>query len=66
MNKFSSQSLNEKFHSEAKDDKKGKKKKGQFVNPQNVNVQALVEAQVQERLRAIENEKKRMTNGKVY
>ena len=48
--------------------KKGKKgkKKGQLVNPQNVNVQQLVEAQVQERLRAIENEKKRMTNGKVY
>ena len=50
----------------SKKGKKGKKKKGQFVNPQNVNVQALVEAQVQERLRAIENEKKRMTNGKVY
>ena len=43
---------------------KGKKKKKQLGG--NVNVQALVEAQVQERLRAIETEKKRMTNGKVY
>ena len=53
------------LQTKSKKGKKGKKFK-QNVNPQNVNVQALVEAQVQERLRAIENEKKRMTNGKVY
>lgn len=46
--------------------KKGKKGKKKGKGPGNVNVQALVEAQVQERLRAIEQEKKRMTNGKVY
>jgi len=43
---------------------KGKRKNKKLGG--NVNVQALVEAQVQERLRAIETEKKRMTNGKVY
>ena len=53
------------LQTKSKKGKKGKKFK-QNINPQNVNVQALVEAQVQERLRAIENEKKRMTNGKVY
>ena len=53
------------LQTKSKKGKKGKKFK-QNVNPQNVNVQALVEPQVQERLRAIENEKKRMTNGKVY
>ena len=46
---------------------KGKKTK-KFKNKVagNVNIQALVESQVQERLRAIEQEKKRMTNGKVF
>jgi len=46
---------------------KGKKTK-RFKNKVagNVNIQALVESQVQERLRAIEQEKKRMTNGKVF
>ena len=40
------------LQTKSKKGKKGKKFK-QNVNPQNVNVQALVEAQVQERLRAI-------------
>ena len=39
---------------------------GQYGNTNNVNIQALVEAQVQQRLAAIELEKRRMTNGKVY
>ena len=39
---------------------------GQYGNTNNVNIQALVEAQVQQRLAAIELEKTRMTNGKVY
>ncbi len=48
----------------SKKGKKGKKFKNKVSG--NVNVQALVESQVQERLRAIEQEKKRMTNGKVF
>jgi hypothetical protein len=46
--------------------KKFKSKGSKGKGASGANVQAMVEAQVQERLKAIEQEKKRMTNGKVY
>ena len=50
-----------------KSKKRGKTARArQSAGSQGANIQQLVETQVQERLRAIEHEKKRMTNGKVY